>query len=61
MEKLVRQRKKKRWSPLEEDTLRTGVQKYGKGNWKLILSMYRDIFEDRTEVDLKDKWRNLTR
>ncbi|KAJ0765376.1 putative transcription factor MYB-related family [Helianthus annuus] len=61
MEKLVRQRKKKRWTPLEEDTLRTGVQKYGKGNWKLILSMYRDIFEDRTEVDLKDKWRNLTR
>ncbi|KAK1412724.1 hypothetical protein QVD17_34196 [Tagetes erecta] len=61
MGKLVRQRKKKRWTTLEEDTLRTGVQKYGKGNWKLILSMYRDIFEDRTEVDLKDKWRNLTR
>ncbi|KAI3760351.1 hypothetical protein L1987_50745 [Smallanthus sonchifolius] len=61
MEKLVRQRKKRRWTALEEDTLRTGVQKYGKGNWKLILSMYRDIFEDRTEVDLKDKWRNLTR
>ncbi|KAL8225095.1 hypothetical protein R6Q57_017652 [Mikania cordata] len=50
MEKLIRQRKKKRWSILEEDTLRTGVQKYGRGNWKLILSMYRDIFEDRTEV-----------
>ncbi|KAD6119922.1 hypothetical protein E3N88_11193 [Mikania micrantha] len=49
MEKLIRQRKKKRWSILEEDTLRTGVQKYGRGNWKLILSMYRDIFEDRTE------------
>ncbi|XP_076911011.1 uncharacterized protein LOC143568846 isoform X1 [Bidens hawaiensis] len=61
MEKLVRQRKKKRWTCLEEDTLRTGVQKYGRGHWKLILSMYRDIFEDRTEVDLKDKWRNLTR
>ncbi|KAI3749250.1 hypothetical protein L2E82_19857 [Cichorium intybus] len=61
MAKLAKQRRKKRWSTLEEDTLRTGVQKYGKGNWKLILNMYRDIFEDRTEVDLKDKWRNLTR
>ncbi|XP_071717217.1 uncharacterized protein [Rutidosis leptorrhynchoides] len=61
MEKLTRQRKKRKWTILEEDTLRTGVQKYGKGNWKLILGMYRDIFEDRTEVDLKDKWRNLTR
>ncbi|KAJ9565086.1 hypothetical protein OSB04_001052 [Centaurea solstitialis] len=61
MGKLARKRKKKRWTTIEEDTLRTGVQKYGKGNWKLILSMYRDIFEDRTEVDLKDKWRNLIR
>ncbi|KAK9065983.1 hypothetical protein SSX86_015385 [Deinandra increscens subsp. villosa] len=61
MKKLARQRKKKRWTTLEEDTLRTGVQKYGRGNWKLILNIYREIFEDRTEVDLKDKWRNLTR
>ncbi|XP_040992648.1 uncharacterized protein LOC121239467 [Juglans microcarpa x Juglans regia] len=37
------------------------VQKYGKGNWKLILHCYRDTFEERTEVDLKDKWRNMTR
>ncbi|GJR36040.1 homeodomain-like protein [Tanacetum coccineum] len=59
--RLVKQRKKRRWTVVEEDTLRTGVHKYGKGNWKLILSLYRDIFEDRTEVDLKDKWRNLTR
>lgn len=61
IEKLTRKRKKRRWTTIEEDTLRTGVQKYGKGNWKLILNMYRDIFEDRTEVDLKDKWRNLIR
>lgn len=54
-------RKKMRWSTIEEDTLRTAVLKYGKGNWKLMLNMYRDIFVDRTEVDLKDKWRNLTR
>ncbi|KAM7496364.1 hypothetical protein LguiA_020778 [Lonicera macranthoides] len=59
--KLWKRRKIKRWNTLEKDTLWTGVQKYGKGNWKLILNMYRSIFEERTEVDLKDKWRNLTR
>ncbi|KAI3461725.1 hypothetical protein Pfo_018388 [Paulownia fortunei] len=58
---LKKRRKGRKWSLQEEDTLRTGVQKYGKGNWKVILTVYRDIFEDRTEVDLKDKWRNLTR
>ncbi|XP_073304602.1 uncharacterized protein [Primulina huaijiensis] len=56
-----KRRKVRKWSPLEEDTLRTGVEKYGKGNWKVILTVYHDMFEDRTEVDLKDKWRNLTR
>ncbi|KAG8371575.1 hypothetical protein BUALT_Bualt13G0102200 [Buddleja alternifolia] len=58
---LKKRRRPRKWSTLEEDTLRDGVQKYGKGNWKVILTENRDIFEDRTEVDLKDKWRNLTR
>ncbi|GER28125.1 telomeric repeat binding protein [Striga asiatica] len=58
---LKRRRKGRKWSLAEEDTLRTGVEKYGKGNWKVILTAYRDEFEGRTEVDLKDKWRNLTR
>lgn len=52
-------RKRKPWSNIEEDTLRKGVKKYGAGNWKFILNMYSDIFDDRTAVDLKDKWRNL--
>ncbi|KAL3649209.1 hypothetical protein CASFOL_005612 [Castilleja foliolosa] len=58
---LKRRRKGRKWSLVEEDALRAGVQKYGKGNWKVILNEHHDIFEDRTEVDLKDKWRNLTR
>ncbi|KAL7187363.1 hypothetical protein ACSBR1_037434 [Camellia fascicularis] len=37
------------------------VCRSGIGNWKLILNSYRDIFEERTEVDLKDKWRNMIR
>ncbi|CAH9074862.1 unnamed protein product [Cuscuta europaea] len=61
MKNLKKRRKLKKWSSIEEDTLRTGVQKLGRGNWKLILQAYGDIFEDRTEVDLKDKWRNMTR
>ncbi|CAH1433200.1 unnamed protein product [Lactuca virosa] len=48
--KLPQTRKKMRWSITEEDTLRTGVLKYGKGNWKLMLNIYRDIFVDRTEA-----------
>ncbi|CAA0820634.1 Unknown protein [Striga hermonthica] len=58
---LKRRRRGRKWSLAEEDTLRTGVQKYGKGNWKVILTVYREEFDGRTEVDLKDKWRNLTR
>ncbi|KAJ3697000.1 hypothetical protein LUZ61_000705 [Rhynchospora tenuis] len=54
-------RKVKRWSVLEEDTLRKAVEEYGRGNWKKMLYNYRYIFEERTEVDLKDKWRNMTR
>ncbi|KAJ7959926.1 Telomeric repeat-binding factor like [Quillaja saponaria] len=54
-------KRRKRWSVLEEDTLRAGVQKFGKGNWKDILNCFHDIFDERTEVDLKDKWRNMTR
>lgn len=58
---LKKRRKFKRWSASEEETLRIGVEKYGRGNWKVILNAYRDVFDERTEVDLKDKWRNLTR
>ncbi|KAL9659159.1 hypothetical protein QQ045_018727 [Rhodiola kirilowii] len=57
--KFARRRKVKRWSVLEEDTLRVGVWRYGVGNWKLILNAYRGIFEERNEVDLKDKWRRM--
>lgn len=59
--KLNRRRKVKKWSLLEEDTLRDAVKKYGAGNWKNILSSNSEIFEERTEVDLKDKWRNMTK
>ncbi|CAN1179981.1 Single myb histone 5 [Linum perenne] len=53
-------RRKRRWSAEEEAALREGVAEFGKGKWKIILESRRDLFDDRTEVDLKDKWRNMT-
>ncbi|KAL2346067.1 hypothetical protein Fmac_000067 [Flemingia macrophylla] len=58
---ITKRRKAKKWSQLEVETLKTAVDKFGRGNWKIILNSYKEIFEERTEVDLKDKWRNLTR
>ena len=34
-----------------------GVERFGEGKWARILETYK--FDDRTSVDLKDKWRNL--
>ncbi|BFG43502.1 hypothetical protein CerSpe_297760 [Prunus speciosa] len=56
---LARRRKVNKWSSLENDTLRAGVEQYGVGRWKLILTSNQGIFGERTQVDLKDKWRNL--
>ncbi|XP_062190309.1 uncharacterized protein LOC133893328 [Phragmites australis] len=52
---------RKKWSEIQEKTLLEGVEKYGKGNWKDIKMAYPDIFEDRSTVDLKDKFRNMER
>ncbi|GAB2233434.1 hypothetical protein Drorol1_Dr00002657 [Drosera rotundifolia] len=58
-EKFVMRRKRKKWTPLEEDTLVEGIKRFGEGNWKVIKLAYRDVFVDRTDVDIKDKWRNM--
>ncbi|XP_027190658.1 uncharacterized protein [Cicer arietinum] len=54
-------RKKRRWTSLEEETLRAGVKMFGEGNWRTIRDFYSNIFEYRSGVDLKDKWRNMLR
>ncbi|KAI4976652.1 hypothetical protein ZWY2020_050259 [Hordeum vulgare] len=54
-------RRARRWSSVEEEALKDGVEQFGSGNWKDILSHNADVFIGRTPVDLKDKWRNMMR
>ncbi|XP_022746289.1 uncharacterized protein LOC111296311 [Durio zibethinus] len=59
-------RKKVPWTNDEEEMLRKGVQKFGNygGNvpWKRILDFGAKVFlSGRTTVDLKDKWRNMSK
>ncbi|XP_048598925.1 uncharacterized protein LOC106388208 isoform X1 [Brassica napus] len=53
-------RPKKFWTPEEVEALRAGVKEYGKA-WKDIKNANPAVLAERTEVDLKDKWRNLVR
>ncbi|XP_072176061.1 uncharacterized protein [Diadema setosum] len=47
------------WSDEEVENLRKGVERYGTGRWMEILLSFK--FDNRTNVQLKDKWRNLAK
>ncbi|XP_012723422.2 telomeric repeat binding factor a isoform X2 [Fundulus heteroclitus] len=49
--------RKRRWTEAESEKLKEGVKKYGEGNWSKIRSFYR--FNDRSNVNLKDRWRTM--
>ncbi|CAL9246988.1 unnamed protein product [Arabidopsis halleri] len=53
---------KQKWTPEEETALKAGVLKHGTGKWRTILSdpEYSSILKSRSNVDLKDKWRNIS-
>ncbi|EES00984.1 single myb histone 1 [Sorghum bicolor] len=53
---------KQRWTPEEEAALKAGVAKHGPGKWRTILrdSDFSELLRLRSNVDLKDKWRNLS-
>ncbi|VFQ75345.1 unnamed protein product [Cuscuta campestris] len=52
---------KLKWTSGEEAALKAGVAKYGMGKWSTILKDpdFAPILRSRSNVDLKDKWRNL--
>ncbi len=53
-------RKRIFWTAGEEEDLEIGVERHGEGHWSAILSDPNLRFHaSRTQVDLKDKWRNM--
>ncbi len=52
-------RQRVKWTDQEIENLVRGVKECGEGHWKEIMAKY--TFVNRSNIDLKDKWRNLTR
>ncbi|CAN0864872.1 Telomere repeat-binding factor 2 [Linum grandiflorum] len=52
---------KQKWTAEEEAALKAGVVKHGTGKWRTILQdpEYSSVLRLRSNVDLKDKWRNI--
>ncbi|CAL5324527.1 unnamed protein product [Camellia sinensis] len=52
---------KQKWTSEEEAALKAGVAKYGAGKWSTILKdpEFSASLHSRSNVDLKDKWRNM--
>ncbi|RXN26422.1 potassium voltage-gated channel subfamily B member 2 [Labeo rohita] len=46
-----------KWTKEEDSKLKAGVRKYGEGKWRVILDNFD--FDNRTGVNLKDRWRIL--
>lgn len=52
---------KQKWTAEEESALKAGIAKHGAGKWRTILKdpEFSGILILRSNVDLKDKWRNM--
>ncbi|GLT66311.1 hypothetical protein SLA2020_492000 [Shorea laevis] len=53
---------KQKWTAEEEAALKAGVIKHGAGKWRTILKdpEFSSVLYLRSNVDLKDKWRNMS-
>nr|QSD99521.1 MYB family transcription factor [Melilotus albus] len=52
---------KLKWTGEEEDALIAGIKRHGPGKWKAILldPQFGPLLTSRSNIDLKDKWRNM--
>ncbi|PKA55894.1 Telomere repeat-binding factor 4 [Apostasia shenzhenica] len=52
---------KQKWTSEEEEALRAGVDKHGAGKWRTIQKdpEFSHCLATRSNIDLKDKWRNM--
>ncbi|EXB38880.1 Histone H1 [Morus notabilis] len=53
---------KQKWTSEEEEALKAGVAKHGTGKWKDIQRdpEFNPYLLNRSNIDLKDKWRNMS-
>lgn len=51
--------KKRYWTAIEKEAVKSGVETLGVGNWSRIKSMYGQILKNRTSVNIKDCYRTM--
>lgn len=59
--KSCRRRANVPWTEEEERALKMGVVTHGPGRWAKIHREHPQALSRRTQIDLKDKWRNMCR
>ena len=56
-----RRRRNVPWTEEEERALKRGVVTHGPGSWAKVHREHQEALSRRTQIDLKDKWRNMCR
>ena len=51
--------KNRKWSERENEALRQGILQFGAGKWKKIKDQAGTVLDNRSNVDLKDRYRNM--
>jgi len=54
-------KKRRRFTEVEDEAIRKGVKLYGVGKWSDIKAHYDMELRDRTTVQIKDRWRTVTK
>ncbi|EKX52343.1 hypothetical protein GUITHDRAFT_134028 [Guillardia theta CCMP2712] len=51
--------KNRKWTERENEALRQGILQFGAGKWKKIKDKAGTVLDNRSNVDLKDRYRNM--